>query len=126
MDSLESVATILTTLKKKELPIYVYDVSFKLELCEKFEKEFNIHFSIDLPEVGLIATACDKSSYPAKIFHPVLNIIIEIVGKRLVVTQLIPLPTPIIKYKINAVMMVAKEVTHDCDCANKNYSFMLT
>lgn len=78
---------------------------------------------LTLSEVGSIAESCPESLHVGvPIFHPVENCIIEFSDKRLIVTKIVLLPTPIIKYVTS---LDGESVTTKCSCGT-SMSFVLT
>ncbi|MCH7883450.1 hypothetical protein IIA95_03485 [Patescibacteria group bacterium] len=96
----------------------VFDISF----LKTHFKQARLITMLGLPEIGIIAKACPDALSNEKItFHPDENSIVELDGN-LIVTRLIDLPTPIIRYQTN--LRAQKEQTK-CRC-EKDVSFSLT
>ena len=87
-------------------------------MINKFD---NMRFVLALPEVGSIAISCDEKLRDGElIFHETDDSIIEI-GEEHVISKIMLMPTPIIRYKTNLHLKSSTSVL--CSCGLKSYSY---
>ncbi len=88
-----------------------------IEIRKIIPKSAKIHFILSLPEAGAFASSCDISlQNDDLIFHPDKNSILEFSDNSLVITKLIFMPTPIIRYQVDNINVMEK---HSCACGEK-------
>jgi hypothetical protein len=97
-----------------KLNVTLIDDDFNLEtILSSFPFIENLRFALDLPETGSFAESCPEALRKGElIFHPDKNSILETNGG-LIVTKLIKMPTPIIRYQTE---ILVEPVDKKCSC----------
>jgi hypothetical protein len=86
------------------------------ELIELNKEVKNLRFLLSLPETGAFAESCPEALKKGRLlFHPDKNSILEYQDK-LIVTKVIEMPTPIIRYQTE---IPVKSVEKNCSCQEK-------
>ncbi len=100
--------------------VTVIDSRFDENPCNFLNGAFvnaQLQLILALPETGTLAKVCKENISGKLVFHPVENTIIEIRNdEKLVVTRLIMLPTPIIRYSTGIKIKMRDK---DCSCDSK-------
>lgn len=99
------------------IKISLLDDYFEIEnILALFPVTENLRLILALPETGAFAESCPEALKKGKlIFHPDRNSILE-TGGRLIVTKLIKMPTPIIRYQTD---IFVESVDKRCRCEEK-------
>lgn len=119
-DSFLGDVNSLKLLVANNADIFSHGETFNLYGSDFNISEINERISLDkvnlilsLPEVGAFAYSCPHQLKEGRLlFHPDKNSIVEL-DKRLIVTKLIHMPTPIIRYVTN---INSEEKNHACAC----------
>ncbi|MBI2618234.1 hypothetical protein HYW58_02160 [Candidatus Kaiserbacteria bacterium] len=99
----------------------IIDNNFKFEKLRKLALPHKLNCILGLPETGAFASSCKEHLEKGElVFHPNENSIIEF-NKTIIVTKLILMPTPIIRY-VTGISFVLR--AHTCNC-KEDISFSL-
>ena len=112
-DAVSSLQKVYSTTHIKKLS--VIDTRFDLSFIKSNFSHAHLEIILGLPEVGSIATACKESlsqDTPSLVFHPDTTCIVE-PKEFLIVTKLMLLPTPLIRYQ-TTIQSQAVPVTCKC------------
>lgn len=94
--------------------VSIIDTMFSLPTLKKLLPDSAHRLVLALPEAGTIAVACPE--YIKKgdvVFHPHKSSIVEIQNEKIVLTRLVMLPTPIVRYETD---LSAQWTTCSCQC----------
>ena len=123
MGSFKEVSPHLSDyLIENEVHVSVVDTAFDMSFLNTRVPQHHYTLTLGLPEVGTIAHACPEThGCDSIVFHPDERSIIEILDT-LIVTRLVNLPTPIIRYQTD---IKAKSLPQTCRC-KEHLSFSLS
>ncbi len=105
--------------------IGIVDTYFNLSFLRTHFPHATLKCTLALPEVGTIGHMCRKSYLDVDtrpVFHPDPLSYVEIIDGEIVISRLVDLPTPIIRYRTE---LGATQIQKTCQCDGRE-SFILT
>ncbi|MDP3726112.1 MAG: hypothetical protein Q8R36_02855 [bacterium] len=102
--------------------IKIIDTSFDISFLKTHFPSKNFKIILGLPETGAFAKACPKSfDHEIIVFHPNEMSILEF-NETILVTRLLTLPTPIIRYQTNIFAEIQKQYICTCEKVVSSFS----
>lgn len=91
----------------------LYGNDFSISKVQEYISPDKLNLILALPEIGAFAYSCKQHLKEGRtVFHPDKNSIIEL-EENIIVTKLIYMPTPVIRYKTNLTPLFCE---HTCSC----------
>jgi hypothetical protein len=108
-----------------KIKVNLLSSSFDANTLKKLLPEASsLQLILALPEVGAFAHSCPEQLKKGRLFfHPDKNSVLEILNNYLIVTKIIFMPTPIIRYQTT--IRAYNEKNKHCSCGNRELSFSI-